>query len=1090
MANKSNDLFILGVNNFANSEASASLLRIPRNNDGYMDYVCIGEDRLTRLKHTYLFPLRSIDYCLKHFGLKSLDEIDYIATDYARIPRWHNSGPGYRKLEHDYLKIMLRFPRNRIIVVDHHKCHLGSCYYPSGFDEAGVLIVDGMGSELMTQSAYHLKGNQILWQEKGYDWGIGRVYSFVSKDVLPYGPEKGYGKVMGLAAYGQSEKNQVLDFQAKEVGMTTDYSAFHSRNPVPRLQATDIPQCTNRQDVMNPPFPRASLDVQEECERQLVRFANYIHEKTGVRRLCISGGVALNGRGNYKILKETPIEEIWIQPGCSDTGISFGAALWAYYQVIDGTEKCRVSMRHAYCGSPYAQKEIDQTLSRYNIRSRQISPREIAQLLADKKIVAYFEGGSEFGPRALGHRSILADPRDPGMKDRLNSSVKFREGYRPYAPVVLLEDVSEYFDLDCESPFMLLVADVRKDKYETIPSVTHVDGTARVQTVTKEDNGNYYEIVRALKDISGVPVLINTSFNVNREPIVETPVDALICAFGTSIDYLVFKDRLIDCKNYRDPELVRRLEADRKEELDSLYKELTKKFLYHHEKEEMTRFFDEENKIADWHREYRSKYELEKAMAEWMNKGSRILIVGTRLHTKCLYLYISDFPLLKVCGFVPMDNLPGERDDFDNVYPEWDLDTIDWTTVDAVLVSSHEYQRKISDTLTSHPQGGLKPRLEIYDSAGDSLIYILPQKWPIMNPLEIMRHNLILQPIQKRTASNIDFDFEPSPIEIGERYGVWIAYHDVCLSTSNGNFNLNYGLSPETLALQVRTLKENFSFANSSQLVDPKAKLSESVVNLTFDFGLKAVMTHSLPVLEKYQVPATVFICSLPYLDERILAEHKVQLLTDRLGVKNFQKQFYSLLKEKISEIKRDPFDYAKNQTYANDSADIRDFKLDLHYLLPYETVWPILDHLFGNTFSRQTEKEAIQKIYLSRDDLKRLADHGIEIGIHNHDYRILCRLDYDTQKKNVKECLDFVSGLTGQKEFTVAYPKGFSNNHTKRVLKDLGILCGFSLDEKMITPQDIKARWNIPRYPIDRCFDLLTGKINHAVFSSLSTGD
>lgn len=1093
MTKKSDYLYILGVPNFANYEASTSLIRVPLRRGEKIDYVCIGEDRLTRLKHTFMFPLRGIDYCLKYFGLESLDEIDYIATDYARIPRWHNSGPAYRKLEHDYLKLMLRYPRERILVIDHHKAHVASCYYPSGFDEAGVLIVDGMGSELMTQSAYYIKKNTLTWEEKAYDWGIGRLYSFVTGSVLPYGPEKGYGKVMGLAPYGHNEQEQVLDFHVKDEGMSSDYSGFYSRYPISRLATTGIPKCTDRQDVMKHPFPKAAYEVQEECERQLIRMARYIHDKTGAKNLCISGGVGLNGRANYRILRETPIQKLWIQPGCSDTGISFGLALWAYYQILDlhRDQKCRVFMPHAYTGSPYPDQEIQKTLAHYGIDFCPTSAPEIAKLLADKKIVALFEGGSEFGPRALGHRSILADPRDPDMKDRLNRSVKFREGYRPYAPVVLLEDVSEYFDLDCESPFMLLVADVRKNKYDVIPSVTHVDGTARVQTVTKKDNGVYYDIIKEFKERTGVPVLLNTSFNINREPIVETPIDALICAFGTSVDYLVFQGVLVDCQKYRNPELVRRLEADRKEKMSVAYSDLTKKYLCHYDKKEMSSYLEEENKIAEWYRDYRSKYELEKVMVSWRDKNARILLVGTRLHTKCLYLYIPEFPSLNVVGFVPFDAEMGEQGQFEGVYPEYQLNDAPWSETDAVLVSSHEYQRKIDTAIRSHPQASGKEIITIYDSASDSLAYCLPERWPVMNPHEAVRHGLAMETLQKRTASNIDFDFEPTPIDIGERYGVSITYHFCRSKTDREDYPVNSGVAPEHFAQQVAILSENFTFATCRQLVSPDRNLPESNINLTFDDGLKDVATHVAPILRRYQIPATVFVCSRPYTEERLLGIQKVQLLMSRLGMNSFQKKFYALLRDKNPDPPRQELVFANGyQFYRYDNEETRKFKLDLNYLLPYEIVWPILDVLFDEAFGADAEKQAIKAIYLSEDDLKRLVDQGIEIGLHGHDHRVFPRLDYEGQKKNIKECRDFFAHITGQKEFTLAHPQGFSDNNTKRVLKDLNILAGFGMGRRMVTPKDLKERWDIPRYDANDCFDKSTNKILYSVFSSLSTGD
>ena len=250
-------IYVLGVPNFANYEASAALLRIHRDG-GEIQYVCIGEDRLTRIKHTYMFPLRSIHYCLSAFGLESLQDIDYIFTDYARLPRWLNSGPGYRKLEHDYLKLNLDYPRERIRIVDHHDAHAASAFYPSGFDEAAVLIVDALGSRLNTQSLYYFHGQEAQVIERGDNWGIGRLYSQITASVLPYGPEKGFGKTMGLAPYGRDYPGPVLKFDARDDGLTSDYSAFFTRSPIPRIVAKGVEQCSDR-EARNGSLLRACL---------------------------------------------------------------------------------------------------------------------------------------------------------------------------------------------------------------------------------------------------------------------------------------------------------------------------------------------------------------------------------------------------------------------------------------------------------------------------------------------------------------------------------------------------------------------------------------------------------------------------------------------------------------------------------------------------------------------------------------------------------------------------------------------------------------------------------------------------------------
>src|SRR6185436_6512574 len=390
----------------------------------------IGEDRLTRTKHTYAFPLRGIQYCLDAFGLESLEQIDFIYTDYARLPRWLNSGPGYRKLEHDYLKLRLQYPRERIRVVDHHDGHAASAFYLSPFDEAAVLVVDSLGSRLNTQTLYHFRPDGAHVLERGNIWGIGRLYSLITGSVLPYGPEKGFGKTMGLAPYGAVHPGPVFDFKAQDEGMSSDYSAFFSRPPLPRIVAKGVRRCEDRERVLDPYFARAAYDVQLECERQMVRMAEYAFDKTGSRNLCIAGGTALNGLANARVLQRSRFENVWIPPGCSDTGLSLGLALWGYFQDVEGRSEDRqpratVSMTSPYTGRAYRRDEITGMLDRYEITYTAVEPEAVASHIAAGKVIGWFEGGSEFGPRALGHRSILADARDPNMKDTLNRRVKF-----------------------------------------------------------------------------------------------------------------------------------------------------------------------------------------------------------------------------------------------------------------------------------------------------------------------------------------------------------------------------------------------------------------------------------------------------------------------------------------------------------------------------------------------------------------------------------------------------------------------------------------------------------------------------------------
>src|SRR5688572_11334477 len=279
------------------------------------------------------------------------------------------------------------------------------------------------------------------------------------------------------------------------------------------------------------------------------------------------------------------------------------------------------------------------------------------------------------------------------MKDTLNRRVKFREPYRPYAPSMLAEHAGEWLDLDAPSPFMLMVVEVRENRRAQVPAITHVDNTTRPQTVTPEINANYYRMISEFYQLTGVPMVLNTSMNVNREPIVETPLDALICALGTAIDVLYIEGLLVECGPHASPELVKTLTADRAAGLDRQWQEITARYLTAYDTTERDAYLAEANKIAEWHRSYRSKYELELWVDEWCAAQTRLVVVGTRAHTRCLYQYIDRFAEVAVHAFVALDDLPGERGEFGR-YPEAAPRDIDWDQVDAVLVPSHEYQHR------------------------------------------------------------------------------------------------------------------------------------------------------------------------------------------------------------------------------------------------------------------------------------------------------------------------------------------------------------------------------------------------------------
>jgi len=631
---------------------------------------------------------------------------------------------------------------------------------------------------------------------------------------------------------------------------------------------------------------------------------------------------------------------------------------------------------------------------------------------------------------------------------------------------------------------------VKEDQRGRIPAVTHVDGTARVQTVTLEDNGTFYEVVREFGEITGIPVILNTSFNVNREPIVETPLDALICAFATSIHFLVMEGRLVDCARYRDPELVKRMRSDRDDILEEEYRRLTRLHLRHYDEEERNAYLREENIVADWHRLYSPKYELEKAMAEWRRDGRSVLIVGTRAHTKVLYLYIPEFPSVAVRAYVPCDDLPGEATGFSGVYAELALAEVPWDEVDVVLISSHEYQRELTRRVRDSAPAEVAV-LEIYDDACDSLVYTLPEKWPILNAAEGEKHQLVVTRRAQRTASNIDFDFEPSRIDVGDRYAVAINYHFV-RTKGLGTFQLRAHERPDRFEEQLARLSENFMFCRARDLVDPSLELPESNVVLTFDDGVSDVGRFVLPCLEKYGVKATVYVCSKPYLERRLLDVHKIEFLMTRLGVDRFRDAFYRELQTQFPRgVERESLDFAKGyQFYRYDVETIREFKIDLNYRLPYANVIPVLDVLFRGTFGEKSEVDAVGETYLSLDDLKRIAAAGHEIGVHTNRHRVLPRLDFDEQKREIEVGMQFLRDVTGETRFTVAYPNGFYDDRSKRALKELGVLAGVSMERRMIKPDDIQARWSLPRYDVNDCFDRESNAIRYEVFSNLSTGD
>jgi carbamoyltransferase len=494
----------------------------------------LSEERLDRVKDSRAFPLGSTIACLAEVGVASVEDVDLIVLDYIENDLdWRLDQKQRPCSTENFLR---NVDKSKIRLINHHLCHAFASFMTSPFDEAAILVVDGRGSLKQTQSLYHGRGNRIELIDTTDKIGIGLLYAAMTQQIGFGGLQE--GKTMGLAPLGAYEPPLDLDFKAHFKDIETDYSHFCMDGNY-ALKDGELYLSSPKERA------RAAYEVQKECERAMLHLAEYAKQRTGCKYLCISGGVGLNSVANNVILKANLFEDIFINPAASDTGIPLGAAFYGYHELAD---QPRIAQELSpYLGPSYSAERIEEAISAFTGFSilRENVFEEAIDLLCKNLIVARFEGRSEMGPRALGHRSLLMSPLKAENKDTLNSRVKHREAFRPFAPIVMAEYCGEYFNLDRHSPYMLLVPEVLADKREIIPAVTHVDGTARVQTVTSEFNGKLYDILRAFNDRTGVPVLLNTSFNVNGEPIVETPEDAIKCFLGTNIDALLIEDILL-----------------------------------------------------------------------------------------------------------------------------------------------------------------------------------------------------------------------------------------------------------------------------------------------------------------------------------------------------------------------------------------------------------------------------------------------------------------------------------------------------------------------------------------------------------------
>jgi carbamoyltransferase len=570
---------ILGLSCFYHDSAAA-LLR-----DG--DLVAAAhEERFTRKRHDPDVPKRAVEYCLAEAGMK-MEDVDYVVfydkpfvkferiliTYLATFPR---SLPSFSKAIPVWLKEKLWVPRvlerelgyenKELLFVEHHQSHAASAFLPSPYEEAAILTLDGVG-EWATATQGVGRGNELeLIREIRFPHSLGLLYSAFTY-YLGFKVNSAEYKVMGAAPYGKPKYyDKILEhlvdlredgsFKLNMKYFAYDYGLTMTNDAFAKLFGQPVRDAESKMEDFHWDM---AASVQKVTEEIVLRIVRDLHARTGMKNLVMAGGVALNCVANGRVIREGPFENLWVQPAAGDAGGALGAAMYAHHCVLKQPRKFR--MDHAYWGPAFSDDEIrrylDARKAPYKTYSRDEMIRETARRLDEEQaVVGWFQGRMEWGPRSLGSRSIIADSRNQENWTRVNLKIKFRESFRPFAPAVLREKAGDWFDLDRESPYMLLVCQVRDDvrKDRPIPSVTHVDGSARVQTVTRDQHAEFYDLLQAFDQRSGCPVLINTSFNVRGEPIVCTPEDAYLCFMRTNMDVLVLGNQILDKRDQ--PELV------------------------------------------------------------------------------------------------------------------------------------------------------------------------------------------------------------------------------------------------------------------------------------------------------------------------------------------------------------------------------------------------------------------------------------------------------------------------------------------------------------------------------------------------------
>ena len=557
---------ILGISCYYH-DAAACLL------DGGRVLAAVQEERFTRKRHDWDFPRNAIRFCLEQggIGVQDLDAVGfydkpflkfdrilqtYIATWPLGLFSFLKAIPPWLKKKiwmSDLIEKELKY-KGDIYFGEHHLSHAASTFYASGFEEAAILTVDGVG-EWATTSIAQGKGLDIeILKEIHFPHSLGLLYSTFTY-YLGFKVNSGEYKVMGLAPYGKPRfYDLILEklIHLKEDGSFKLNQEYFSYTYGLRMAGRKFGRLFGlKRRTPESPLQEIHFDlaasIQKVCDEAMLRMARHAYDLTHSPKLCLAGGVALNCVSNGRILREGPFKELFVQPAAGDAGGSYGVASFISHALFREPRAGR--WEHAFTGPRFTEEEIREMLDREGAVYERLGDgtllKNAARKIAEGRVIGWFQGALEFGPRALGHRSILADARDPEMKDKVNLKIKFRETFRPFAPAVLEGECPNYFELNQESPFMLLVAPVREER-RVIPSVTHRDGSARIQTVKREQDSLFYDLISEFKQQTGVPVIINTSFNVRGEPIVCTPQDAWRCFMRTKMDDLVIGSFLLE----------------------------------------------------------------------------------------------------------------------------------------------------------------------------------------------------------------------------------------------------------------------------------------------------------------------------------------------------------------------------------------------------------------------------------------------------------------------------------------------------------------------------------------------------------------